>query len=279
MTVTVRSTDHASVALATAGSFLRADPFENNLVLSLLAQRAARPEEGRYWTATDGGEVVGFAFRSPTRFRTVVSAPRPGAVEALVDVMAGDVMAGDVPELSGVMAGAATAAAFAGQWAERRRVPAWPVEGQRLYRLVELHQPGGVPGGPRQAGAGDRDLLVGWAGHFMAEIGGHPLPPEEVVDRHLATGGLWVWEAGEPVSVAAASPPVAGVSRIGYVYTPPGHRRQGYAAACVAAVSERVQAGGSECVLYTQLQNPTSNAVYRRLGYRPVVELVVYRFG
>lgn len=38
-------------------------------------------------------------------------------------------------------------------------------------------------------------------------------------------------------------------------------------------------AGASQCVLYTQLSNPQSNAISRRLGYEPVVEQLRYRFG
>ncbi|MDQ4068493.1 MAG: GNAT family N-acetyltransferase, partial [Actinomycetota bacterium] len=207
-------------------------------------------------------------------FRAVLSRMPLAAVEALVDRLAGQ-----SPDLPGVMADAATAAAFAGQWAERRRTPATPVEGQRLYRLAVLRPPVGVPGHLRQATHGERSLLVRWGSGFMEETGGHPLSPEEIVDRHLGSGGLWVWEDGGPVSMAAVSPPVAGVARIGYVYTPRERRRHGYAGACVAAVSQGIRAGGSEAVLFTQLQNPSSNAVYRRIGYEPAVELVIYRFG
>jgi predicted GNAT family acetyltransferase len=32
-------------------------------------------------------------------------------------------------------------------------------------------------------------------------------------------------------------------------------------------------------VLYTQLSNPTSNAIYHRMGYRPIAEIVSYGFG
>ncbi len=65
--------------------------------------------------------------------------------------------------------------------------------------------------------------------------------------------------------------PVAGVVRIMSVYTPPEHRRRGYASACVAAVSTWARAQGVDtCVLYTDLANPTSNKIYQAIGYRPV---------
>jgi predicted GNAT family acetyltransferase len=78
--------------------------------------------------------------------------------------------------------------------------------------------------------------------------------------------------------MAARTDAVAGVSRVQAVYTPPERRRAGYAAACVAALSARVLAEEHRCILYTDLTNPTSNGVYRSIGYRSVAEWVRYRF-
>jgi predicted GNAT family acetyltransferase len=79
--------------------------------------------------------------------------------------------------------------------------------------------------------------------------------------------------------MAGASAPVAGVARIGPVYTPPERRNHGYASALVAEVSSDVLAHGRRCMLYTDLANPTSNSVYHALGYRAVGEALRYRFG
>ena len=35
---------------------------------------------------------------------------------------------------------------------------------------------------------------------------------------------------------------------------------------------------GHRCILYTDLGNPISNSVYRRIGYRAVAEGIQYRF-
>ena len=274
MTVAARSSDDPRVALEAVGEFLRAKPVEHNLLLSLLTQRADRPEDGRYWWATDSDAVVGFVFQSPRRFRALVSPAGPDVVDALVEVVADE-----APGLPGVMGEAATAARFAGQWAERRGVPVTPTEAQRLYRLRTVCLPTGVAGGLRTAGPEDRDVLVPWAAGFVEETGGHPQHPADIVDRHLDGGRLWVWVDGSPVSMAAASVEVAGVVRVAFVYTPPERRGRGYAAACVASVSEQVAAAGQDSVLYAQLHNPTSNGLYRRIGYEPVTEILIYGFG
>jgi predicted GNAT family acetyltransferase len=55
------------------------------------------------------------------------------------------------------------------------------------------------------------------------------------------------------------------------VYTPPEHRRHGFAAAVTAAASDAaLRAGARDVVLLTDLANATANALYPRLGYRPV---------
>jgi predicted GNAT family acetyltransferase len=79
--------------------------------------------------------------------------------------------------------------------------------------------------------------------------------------------------------MAWLSPPVAGVVRVSGVYTPPERRRRGYASGCVAAISQvALERGAAACVLYTDLDNPTSNTIYQRIGYRPVVESAIWRF-
>ena len=81
-----------------------------------------------------------------------------------------------------------------------------------------------------------------------------------------------------PVAMAGVFDAVAGVARIGPVYTPPDRRGRGYASALVAEVSDAVLTRGQRCILYTDLENPTSNAIYRALGYRAVAEALKYRF-
>lgn len=53
----------------------------------------------------------------------------------------------------------------------------------------------------------------------------------------------------------------------------------GCASPCGAAVSARALAEGRRCILYADLGNPTSNGIYRSIGYRAVVEALRYRFA
>ena len=144
-------TDDVERAIREAGAFLRSDPVQHNLILTLLEQRRARPEPGRYgWVSCDD-EVVGVSFQSPPlTFHASVTPMPVAAIEPLVDGLA------DVdPGLPGVSGAASVAARFAGRWAELLKVPATPVEGQRLYELRVLRPPVGVPGELRAAGSSD----------------------------------------------------------------------------------------------------------------------------
>ena len=159
----------------------------------------------------------------------------------------------------------------------------------RLFELTELVAPVGVPGRLRVATMDDLDLAVDWVGRFMhdadvqagrdpAAHGREAIEPDDLA-RRIEGGTYWFWldAAGERVHLTGANPPAFGVARIGPVYTPPEHRRQGYAAAAVAEVSQHFLDAGARVCLYTDQANPTSNGVYQALGYVAVVDQVNLR--
>ncbi|MGY5007473.1 GNAT family N-acetyltransferase [Streptomyces sp. 900105755] len=186
--------------------------------------------------------------------------------------------------VSGICADGATAEAFAAAWERRTGVPGKLHELQRLYRLAELTSPVPAPEGrARVAEASDRDLLVRWYEGFVADaglrVGGDA---GEWADFRLSYGGVTLWETpdGTPVSLAGLTPAVAGQVRVAPVYTPPELRGRGYAGAVTAEVSRAARAAGAaEVLLFTDLANPTSNALYQRIGYREVADWAVYEFG
>jgi predicted GNAT family acetyltransferase len=194
---------------------------------------------------------------------------------AMVDAIA----ATSEVSLPGVNGEAATAAGFAGHWSERRKSAATPFQGNRLYELLEAGEATGIDGKLRQALSRDRGLMIHWTRAFQTEIGEPNDDTEVRVDRGLAAGQLWFWDDGEAKSMAVARKPIEGVVRVSGVYTPAENRKCGYAAAWVYALSKHMRDAGFRCVLYTDLANPTSNSIYRRIGYRAVAEVLRYRFG
>lgn len=79
--------------------------------------------------------------------------------------------------------------------------------------------------------------------------------------------------------MAALTAPAHATVRVRMVYTPPEHRRHGYAEALVRALTRQLLSAGMRPMLYADLTNPTSNGIYRRIGYEAVAEIVRYRFG
>ncbi len=271
--------DVASFAAA-AGPVLEADPVRHTLALTVLdrwAGGAGKP--ALLLTVRRRGAVVGLALREHGRPVLVSALPPALAAAVVARALAVDPRpagaAGPVPEAE-AHAAAHAAATGAGVEVAMR---------QRLFRLVALAPPVAVPGNCRLAGPSDVDLLARWQADFLAEAVGALGPSDDprpgIVEALAGGAGYVLWERdGEPRAYAVARRPVAGMARIGPVYTPPEHRGRGHGSAVTAAATAWAQrAGAREVCLFTDLANPVSNAIYPRLGYRPVHDAVELRFG
>lgn len=220
--------------------------------------------------AEEGEAVVGVAVRTPGR--ALILSAMPAAAAAALAPTLGD--AGHA--LPGLVGPAGSTEAFADAWSRRTGCRVRLRMSQRVHGLDRVVPPVGVPGSLRGARPPEVDLVQGWAEAMGEEIGGAHADRDprlrELLGRRIAEDRMALWQVDdEVVSMAGPSLPTAGVVRIALVYTPPRHRRHGYAAACVAAVSQRaLDAGAVACSLTTDLANPTSNGVYRRIGYYPV---------
>jgi GNAT superfamily N-acetyltransferase len=274
MGINVLFSEDPAFVLNRAGVFLSSQPVLHNLILTILHARVAQGDPGRYWMAIQREDTVGVVVQSPLTFPATLTPMESPVATAMADAIAEAGVA-----LPGINGEAATAALFAGQWSERSKSAATPFQGNRLYEFLESGQVPEFEGKLQQAGPIDRSLMILWTRAFQQEIGESANDTELRVDRGLAAGQLWLWDrSGETVSMAVSREPVHGVVRLSGVYTPPDKRRHGYAAACVHALSKQLGDAGYRCILYTDLGNPTSNSIYRRIGYRAVAEALRYRF-
>lgn len=233
-------------------------------------------------TVHERGAVVGALLRTTERPAQVSGVPgrcAPAVVEALRDRSLDP----------GAVHGPATEVdAFGAAWSARTGAAVEVALRLRLFALEVLRPPDGVAGRARAVGPHDGtgiDLVAAWRESFDVELDGAAPSAgtaRRAVERGLAAGaGELLWEVdGAPVAQAAAHPIVAGMSRIGPVYTPPAHRRHGYAAAVTAAAARwAVDRGARHVLLYTDLSNPTTNRLYPRLGFRPRYDSRELRFG
>jgi GNAT superfamily N-acetyltransferase len=259
---------------------LAADPVRHTVPLGVIEVARARrtaldePELFGWWTAGDGA-VQGAVSHTPP-FDLLLSVMPDDALRPLAHALheAGRTVPGVQGNVADAAAYAAIRNADFGGRAELKHL-------LRLHRLGTLiAPPAAASGSARIASRTDRSLLVEWLDCFAREIGTPFMP--RVVDERLVYGGLHMWEddAGNPVALAGRTRPAGGVVRVGPVYTPPEHRECGFGTAVAYDVSAAALAtGATDVVLFTDVANPTSNAIYERLGYRAVGDVLSLRFA
>jgi len=269
--------------LAAAGDHLGAEPVLNTVPLTVLdslrkrgpsAYGDARPVYG--WHESVSGQVDGALLQTPP-YPVLVATLPAGSAAGLIRRLGS---AARLP--AAVNVSSTDEADFGAAWAQATGGSASGEQRSRLFRLERLVPPQPAPpGAARIAGHGDRELLIEWLLAFGQEAGGSFGDTARTVDDRLSHDGLMLWEAGgSAVAVAGSTREVAGVVRIGPVYTVPAHRQRGFGGGVTAAASQAaLDAGASAVVLFTDLANPTSNALYQRLGYRPVCDRVLLRLA
>jgi RimJ/RimL family protein N-acetyltransferase len=270
-----RLTHSIDAFLDAAGDHLRAEPVLHTVPLTVLERIRLdgtsafghRPPVFGWHESADG--ALDGAFLQTPPYPVLVATLPPASASSLVDLLVAEHA---LP--GGVNLAARDEASFLAAWSAASGGAATVALRTRLFRLGVLVPPDPAPpGAARVADQADRDLLINWHAAFGAETHGAVHEDAEgTVTERLSHDGLMLWEAsGEPVAMAGLTRAVAGVIRVSAVYTPPAHRRRGYGGAVTTAISQAaLDAGAASVVLFTDRANPTSNALYQRLGYRPV---------
>ncbi len=162
----------------------------------------------------------------------------------------------------------------AAEWCARTGEVESSRRAQGIYAVRTLVPPRPVEGEARVADTADADVAFDWFCRFSDELDLLPRTARRVVEARITAGDLTMWVVdGTAVSMAGIGGRTPSGARIGPVYTPPAHRGHGYAAAVTAAATQRCfDDGAQQCFLYTDLANPTSNAIYQRLGYQRVAD-------
>jgi predicted GNAT family acetyltransferase len=281
----VRTHDDPSAWLEAVLPLLMLDEARHDLHLGLVHTLVHHPSvypSKHLWSVVDAGTVVGAALQTPPHNLILAQPSAEGANDLLADAIGSAGI-----QLPGVVGGLPEAQAFAAAWCARTGDTARRVMGQGIYSLTEVLPVPAAAGAGRTATPDDLELVAGWIQNFQDEVVPDALrsDPEER-RRRLGTilgsdeEGIWLWEAEDQVvSLSGFGSPTPNGIRIGPVYTPPGLRGHGYATTLVADLSRRQLASGRRfCFLHTDLANPTSNAIYRRIGYQRVCDSVVLAF-
>lgn len=283
-------TDDPAAFLAVAGEHLAQDPVTATVVTSTadrFAEHGAPDGIPHAWFAVvrDGaGELAGVAMRTApfAPYPVYLLAMPDDAVRALADAL---LARGE--EVGGVTGLRPAADVLAAAFAEATGRAVDVHVHFRLFELGTLVEPRAVAGRLRPVRADEAELALAWIHRFFADAdeqagrpAGHLEEAEAFgmadVQRKLGEGVLWFWVDDEdrPVHLTGANPASYGVARVGPVYTPVEQRGRGWAGAAVAEVSRLLRSRGERVTLFTDQANPTSNALYQTLGYRPVVDTV-----
>jgi GNAT superfamily N-acetyltransferase len=227
--------------------------------------------------AVSGNEVIGAAFYRNRNL--LLAGDFDGAAEELARHLV--VEGVDVPAVVGLNP---ETDAFARAWSLTRKCEAWLACNQGLYRLSQVRWPPLVNGVMRPARIEDSNLIYSWLVNFHKEaVPWEPFDPNELKvtsERRIRQGTTFVWEDDDRlVAMASLTRPSQKGITVNAVYTPLELRCRGYGSALVAAVSqEGLNRGKDFCILYTDMANPVSNSIYRKIGYTLVSQSNNYRF-
>lgn len=255
---------------------------ENNLILGVVLRLKNFPgwfSRTPYLAVVEEGGIPVLAAAMTPPYRVIIAAFQPDVENAMEQVSRSLVETGwKVPGANGPVP---LSKQFAAVW-QRVTGQAFHLNmSERVYELRQVTPPAGVPGQLRIADEGDISLIARWIEAFHDEAVPTDPPSDwtEWAASRTGSGSLFLWEDGQPVSMAMSSRPISHGISVGSVYTPPEKRARGYASALVASLSQRMLDQGYQfCTLFTNLANPTSNSIYQKLGYRPVCDFEDFIF-
>ncbi|KAB8331986.1 GNAT family N-acetyltransferase [Scytonema tolypothrichoides VB-61278] len=229
------------------------------------------------------GNIVAVAIRTPPRRLLLSKAQKLVAVEAIAERLCRSIaqdLHSHEEELPGVSGLAAEAFAFAQSW-QAITGHSYRLSTQlRIHQLDKVQSISGSSGYLRLATEDEHLLLLDWYKAFVIEAFGSLQGDEErSLEHYLSQKTLYVWQDEVPVSMACGKVSTPNGGLIGPVYTPKDYRRKGYATSCVAALSQTLLDQGCRyCFLFTDLANPTSNHIYKTIGYQTVADWNDYSF-
>ncbi|MHA1672617.1 MAG: GNAT family N-acetyltransferase [Promethearchaeota archaeon] len=191
-------------------------------------------------------------------------------------------------EIPGVLGFKKGALKFAQKWEELTKTSFHLDMHERIYELLEVNPETLGNREFRQVSLQDLDLIVKWSRAMQMEAVGRKLDEDDkTMKADLIKNDVWksfyvlCEKNGDRLLTMAKKSGTTPTGQIvNYVYTPTELRRNGYATECVAKLSQLIlDEGKQRCLLFTDLDNPTSNKIYQNIGYMPVVDIDVYKFG
>ena len=255
---------------------------EHNLILGLadsLSRGFVASDEALLLSVMRNSAPVGQAVRNGQEKPLAISRMDPASVRYLVDFL----IEQKIP-LKAVTGPIESCQSFADYWGERtHRMPKLHLH-LSVYELHHVSFPLSDGRSLIPIDAVSRETCLEYVLGFLADCFPNEDDPHresvEIVDRQRKNKTLFFWKGTDdiqPVSMASNSRNTRNGATISLVYTPPEFRGMGYASRIVAALSNHcLKSGKKFCNLFTDLQNPTSNSIYQKIGYQKIGESMHY---
>lgn len=150
---------------------------------------------------------------------------------------------------------------------------------QRIYGLDKLIDIETSQGELKLATLDNLNLVIPWFQRF-GDSAGDDVDAEYARSRMknlIENKKLYLWTVdSQPVSMVASIRDVGDGVTVSMVYTPIEERKKGYASSAVWHINRMLLNNYKYTMLYTDLSNPTSNKIYMNIGYKPVVDSMLY---
>jgi uncharacterized protein len=272
--------DDASGFAAAAESFLRQSEAEYSMIAAPVARMATAPNEddAACYLATvhDAHDVVAVAFHGGSGGVLLTAAPNSAVVLIAQD------LARRGREPTYAVGPLAACEGFARAWHQQTGQVHTVAFHLRHFELTGSPVFSTAPGSLRLPETDEHELIANWQIDFIKEAG---LPDEgarvrRIFARRIERGLVRVWDHEGAVAFVGFGDGPDATARVAPVYTLPGFRGRGYASAMVGELTRELFAAGKRAIyLTTDVANPTSNAIYERIGFRPVADHYHFEFG
>ena len=267
--------------------FLLKREVENGFLLSLLNSLKKNvhlygEEMPLLFSLMEGNTIKLIALRTPPYDLLISYTDKIDGIDVLVE----ELLKRD-EKLPGVLSFKAAADKFTKLWCSKNSLEPKLLRKERIYKLEEVsketlgNKKFSVATKPYQS------TILKWAREMLTEA--LVDITQEELNRNITSFKeefdnddsriFLLFDNDKPVSMARKAGKTPNGNAVNLVYTPPSLRRKGYATECVAKLSKYLlEEGNKYCFLFTDLSNPTSNSIYLKIGYRPVIDENHYKF-
>jgi GNAT superfamily N-acetyltransferase len=260
---------------------------ENNLLLTILISLNQNKEQYEeeaplLFSLKDNKNIKIIALRTPPHDLIIAYSDTFEAIDILVDELYNRKI-----KLPGVLSFKEAADTFAKLWSEKNSIRCNLLRKERVFKLIEVSEEYIGDNDFSVASKIHQTLVLKWAREMIKEAlvdatEGYVEHTIKNITKEFEENNYrfyLLFNNSVPVSMVRKAGKTPNGNFVNFVYTPPSLRRKGYATECVAKMSKLLlEEGNKYCFLFTDLSNPTSNSIYQKIGYRPVIDENHYKF-